>query len=279
MCKQSKKRCVGYCRISSESQMDNTSIENQIQKIKLYCKLHEIELVKIFKDEAQSGSTIDDTKRIGYNGMIKYVQYNSNNIDLLVVNKVDRIHRSGKNLLCMVEDILEPIDVAFVSITEQFDTSIPQGKLFLTMLGGFAEFERTVINERTKSGRISKAKNKKYAGGRVAYGYSLENSNTLIVNDEEADIVKRIYKLRSDRASINKIVKVLNEEGKTINNKKFSNSKVDYILKNKIYIGVYSYDGKKESNSINFKVPRIISTQLFNKVKEYNNNQSLVYKK
>ena len=279
MCKKTNKRCVGYCRISSESQIDNTSIENQIDKIKLYCELHDIELVKIFKDEAQSGSTIDDTKRTGYNDMIKYIEDSSNNIDILVVNKVDRIHRSGKNLLCMVEDILDPINVAFVSITENFDTSTAQGKLFLTMLGGFAEFERNVINERTKSGRISKAKNKQYAGGRIPFGFNLKDSDNLSVNDKESDIVKRIYQLRKDRVSLNKIVKLLNEEGQTINNKKFSNSKVDYLLKNKIYIGIYTYDGKKENNSINFKVPRVISTQLFNKVQEYNFKQSSVYKK
>lgn len=264
MCKSSKK-CVGYVRVSSLSQLDNTSIENQIEKINLYCQLHDMELIKIFKDEAESGSTVDDKKRKGYSDMIEYVS-NNDNINAIIVNKVDRIHRSGKNLLVMVEDILEPLNIAFVSITEQFDTSTAQGKLFLTMLGGFAEFERKIINERTKGGRVKKAENKGFAGGRVPYGYNLINSDTLEINEEESKVIRDIFNMRKDGIAINKIVKSLNDSEILINNKPFSNSKVDYILKNRIYIGEYSYDGDKENNNITFKVPRIISTQLFNKV-------------
>ena len=66
-----------------------------------------------------------------------------NDIDMIIVYKNDRIHRSLYNLLAMIYELQEH-EVALVSVTEMFDTSTPQGMLFLQMLGSFAEFERDV---------------------------------------------------------------------------------------------------------------------------------------
>ncbi|WMJ81256.1 recombinase family protein [Clostridium sp. MB40-C1] len=258
------KRAVGYVRVSSEGQIDNTSIGEQMEKIKLYCQLHNIELVKIFTDEGETGSKVD--KRKGYNDMIGYIQ--NNNIDAIIVNKIDRIHRSGKNLLIMVEDILEPLNIAFISITEQFDTSSPQGKLFLTMLGGFAEFERSTINARTKSGRVATAKKGKFAGGKVPFGYVLIDSEKLIleIDKKKADIVKSIFKMRADKYSLQRIANELNNEDILKDGKKWAKTSIDYILKNRAYVGEYEYNGKKENNGIKYSIPKIISKQLWNKI-------------
>lgn len=258
------KKAIGYVRVSSDTQIDNTSIDEQKKKIRLYCELHNIELIEVFCDEGETGSKIE--KREGYNNMMEYL--NNEDIDAIIVNKIDRIHRSGKNLLIMVEDILEPLNVAFVSISEQFDTSSPQGKLFLTMLGGFAEFERSTINARTKSGRVATAKQGSYAGGNIAYGYKLINSKTftLEIVDEQAKVVKKIFKERSQGKSLQRIANELNSLGLLKDKKKWSKQSIDYILKNPIYIGEYKYNGKKEKNDIKYNVPKVISKQLWNKV-------------
>ena len=83
-------------------------------------------------------------------------------IDMIIVYKNDRIHRSLYNLLAMIYE-LQNYEVALVSVTEMFDTSTPQGMLFLQMLGSFAEFERAVINERTRNGRIARLNENKWA--------------------------------------------------------------------------------------------------------------------
>ena len=247
------KKVVAYVRVSSQSQIENTSIETQIEKIELHCKLHDIVIDKIFKDEGLSAKDTND--RNSYNEMISYILDKNNNIDSVVVYKSDRLHRSLKNLLITIEDIFIPNNISFISITEQFDTSNAQGMLFLQMLGSFAEFERKIINERTKGGRLAKGKSELYLGGRVPYGYTLINSDTLTLNYEEADIIKEIFKLRTKGVSIGKL------------SKKFgmSKSKIHYIIKNKIYMGIYSYNGKVEKNKISFKVPPIVSNYIWTK--------------
>ena len=151
-----KKRAVGYCRISTLMQVDNTSLKDQEDKIRMYAKLHDIVIDEMFIDKAVSGKSTD---RPEYDKMMDYVK--ENNIDMIIVYKNDRIHRSLYNLLAMIYE-LQKYEVALVSVTEMFDTSTPQGMLFLQMLGSFAEFERAVINERTRNGRIARLNEKKY---------------------------------------------------------------------------------------------------------------------
>lgn len=245
-----KKRAVGYCRISTLMQVDNTSLKDQEDKIKMYCKLHDIVVDKIFIDKAKSGKSTD---RPEYYEMINFVK--ENDVDMIVVYKNDRIHRSLYNLLAMIYELQE-YKVALVSVTELFDTSNPQGMLFLQMLGSFAEFERAVINERTRNGRIARLNENKFVGGKPALGYKINKNGEFIVDLKEAKIVKDIFKLRSKGLSL---AKIGNKYG-------FSKQKVDYILKNKNYIGIFEYNGKKEKNEIEFKIDPIVSKYMWNKV-------------
>lgn len=245
-----KKRAVGYCRISTLMQVDNTSLKDQEDKIKMYCKLHDIDLDKVFIDKAVSGKSTD---RPEYYAMINYIK--ENDIDMIVVYKNDRIHRSLYNLLAMIYELQEH-SVALVSVTEMFDTSTPQGMLFLQMLGSFAEFERAIINERTRNGRIARLKENKFVGGKPAFGYKINENGEFEIDEEESKIVKDIFKLRSKGISLAQI-------GVRYG---FSKQKIDYILKNKNYIGVFEYKGRKEKNYISIEIKPIVSKYMWNKV-------------
>jgi site-specific DNA recombinase len=245
------KKVVSYLRISSASQIDNTSIEVQKEKIELYCKLHNIDIVETYIDEGLSAKNID---RPAYAKMMEFISKSENNIDAIIIYKSDRIHRSLKNLMVMI-DQLQEMEVGFVSLTEQFDTSTAQGLLFLQMIGSFSEFERNLIAERTHSGRISKGSKNLFPGGRIPFGYKLIDNDTLIINDD-AIIIKEIFKLRNKGLSYEKIGK----------NFDFNKQRVSYILANPIYIGKYIYHGKIEKNKINLEVPPIVSRYLWNKV-------------
>lgn len=254
-----KKRAVGYCRISTLMQVDNTSLKDQEEKIKMYAKLHDIVIEEIFIDKAISGKSTDRPK---YHEMIDYVKgvrphsgSKENNIDMIIVYKNDRIHRSLYNLLAMIYELKE-YNVDLVSVTEMFDTSNPQGMLFLQMLGSFAEFERAIINERTRNGRIARLNENKWVGGKPALGYKINKDGKFEINEEEAIIVKDIFKLRSKGLSLSKIGRKYG----------FSKQKVDYILKNKNYIGVFEYQGKKEKNDIVVEIDPIVSKYMWNKV-------------
>ncbi|MEG1059788.1 MAG: recombinase family protein [Clostridia bacterium] len=250
-----KKRAVGYCRISTLMQVDNTSLKDQEDKIKMYAKLHDIVIDKIFIDKAVSGKSTD---RPEYDNMMEHIkksQFKENKIDMIIVYKNDRIHRSLYNLLAMIYELQEQ-EVALVSVTEMFDTSTPQGMLFLQMLGSFAEFERAIINERTRNGRIARLNENKWVGGKPSLGYKVNKYGQFEIDEEEAKIVKDIFKLRSKGLSLSKIG---DKYG-------FSKQKVDYILKNKNYIGVFEYIGKKEKNDIIIEIEAIVSKYMWNKV-------------
>ena len=245
------KRVVTYLRVSTVNQEDNTSIETQREKIKLYCKLNDIQIVEEFKDEAISAK--HEHTREDYQRLIKFIGNKENKIDAIMVYKSDRIHRSLRNLMNMIS-YLQKLKIDFISITEQFDTSTAQGMLFLQMLGSFSEFERKLIAERTKSGRIANHKKELSSGGRPPFGYKMKDKK-LIVNEEEAEIVKEIFKLRN--------------KGKTLEfiGNKFGMSKqrIHGIIKNQTYTGKYTYNGKVEKNNFVLDVEPIVSRYTYNK--------------
>jgi len=271
--KQAIKSVVGYIRISSDSQKENTSIAEQKKRIQAYCISQNWELKGNFVDVAKSGSKIDE--RIEYTNMLEFAQDKYNQIDAIIVFKSDRIHRHLKNLLIMIEDDLQPHDIAFISISENFDTSTPQGMLTLQMLGSFAEFERNLINERTRSGHVVTAKSGKYAGGKIPYGYALIDGK-FTINELEAKIVREMFQMYSGGKSYGFIAKYISslikqsgdDSERSDANKNWSRTSICYILRNASYTGLLSYDGKKEKNQIQVKasIPVIISKQLFNKV-------------
>jgi len=258
-------KVVAYCRVSSESQVDNTSIDEQRKKIEAYCISQDMELVQVFVDEGISASDTKDRK--GYNDMMEYIESNDD-ITGIVVYKADRIHRRLKNLLILIEDELEPKKIAFISVSEKFDTSTAQGMLFLQMVGSFGEFERKIINERTKGGRIATAKNNKYAGGQVPYGYSVVDGE-VTEDTAKAKIVKEVFQSFVDGDSMYKIAKRLNSEGIPTKTGKgnWTVTHIQNMLQLQTYTGKSEYNGQREQNGIEQKnvYPRLISTQLFNK--------------
>ncbi|MBB6214113.1 DNA invertase Pin-like site-specific DNA recombinase [Anaerosolibacter carboniphilus] len=270
------KNVVGYARISTESQKDNTSIHEQIKRIKAYCISQNWNLINIFYDEAKSGSTTDEREQ--YNKMLEFISDEQSSVNAIVVFKADRIHRNLKNLLIMIEDELEPYEIAFISVSESFDTSTPQGMLILQMLGSFAEFEKNLINERTKTGRLATAREGKYAGGKIPFGYEVKDSKYL-VKEDEAKIIKTIFKMYSEGKSYRYIAEHLNNTSDITGDssgcsraypKRWSRTSICYILTNSTYIGVMTYDGRKEKNRIKntSSIPSIISKPLFNKVQK-----------
>jgi len=260
---ESMKKAVAYIRVSSKGQIDNTSLDNQLEKIKAYCVAYDLKLVKVFSDGAESGKS---NKRTEYNKMLNYIE--ENEVDSLMVFKADRIHRQLKNLLILIEDILTPNKISFVSVSERFDTSTPQGKLFLHMIGSFAEFERNVINERTKDGRIKTVKAGKHGGGELPFGYVKINKK-IEIDVKTSKIIELIFNLYLEKKSLAKVKKELDlQHIINKNDKPFSRQSLAFILHNETYIGVYEYDGKSENNNLASKkvYPKIITTQKFNKV-------------
>ena len=122
-------RVAVYPRVSGHEQEDNYSIPEQIDRMKKYCAARDWQIHKIYTDSGFSGASLD---RPGLQAMIKDAK--DKKIDMVLVYKLDRLSRSQKDTLYLIEDVFEASDVHFASMTENFDTSTPFGKAILGIL-------------------------------------------------------------------------------------------------------------------------------------------------
>ena len=112
-------------------------------------------------------------------------------IDVVVVHRVDRLSRSLLDF-SRVMDHLNQRGVAFVSITQNFNTATAMGRLTLHMLMSFAEFEREMISERTRDKIGASRRRGMWTGGRLPYGYGVRDKK-LVVNRVEALVVREAF--------------------------------------------------------------------------------------
>jgi site-specific DNA recombinase len=199
------KRAIFYARVSSDGQVDNTSIDTQLDRGKAYAISQGWTLDKIFIDGGESGKSTD---RASFQEMVNHIR--ESHVDVLLTFKLDRLSRNLKDLLIFIDDELDPKEIALQSVTENFNTQSAEGRLFLQMLGSFAEFERKRINERTMSGKVSTAKKGGWNGGHVPYGYrKVEGSQyDFDVDPEQSKIVQQVFKLYSQGIGYQRIKKI-----------------------------------------------------------------------
>ncbi len=149
-----------YTRVSTKNQ----TTDMQRRELKAFLKRSDWQLYKEFTDEGYSGKNTD---RPAYNRML--IDAHQKKFNVLVVWKLDRLGRSLKDLINILEE-LNSLKIDFVSYDNQIDTTTPAGKLLFSMIGGFAEFERDLMSERVKAG-LRNARNKGKVLGRPPIPY------------------------------------------------------------------------------------------------------------
>jgi DNA invertase Pin-like site-specific DNA recombinase len=139
------KQVYGYVRVSSRSQ----NYDLQVESIKDFCKMRDYELVKVFGDR-QSGKNME---REQFKKMVETLieLKNPQQIDTIVVTKLDRVGRSVSDLVGFVK-LLSAYSIDFVTTLESVDTTNSQGRLFFHIMSALAEYERELIAERTEAG-------------------------------------------------------------------------------------------------------------------------------
>jgi len=157
-------------------------------------------------------------------------------INKVVVYKLDRLTRSIKDMEEIVNE-LNDYNCSFESASEKLDTGSAMGNMFRRMLTIFAQFEVETISERTKFGLVGAAK-KGHFSGKALLGYFKENKK-LIVNDLEAEIVRRIFDLYVKGKAVCTICKLFNKEN--VLNRKWKTTTVDKVLSNYNYIGALEH--------------------------------------
>lgn len=229
-----------YVRVSTTSQMEEGySIEEQKAKLESYCDIKDWHIYKVYTDGGFSGST---TERPALEQLIKDAQ--SKLFDTVLVYKLDRLSRSQKDTLYLIEDIFLKNNIEFVSLLENFDTSTPFGRAVIGLLSVFAQLEREQIKERMQLGKLGRAKaGKSMMWAKTSYGYNYDKeTGSMTVNEYEALAVKEIFSSYLAGMSITKLRDKINDEYPK--QPAWSYRTIRGILANPVYCGLNQYKGQ-----------------------------------
>jgi site-specific DNA recombinase len=200
-------KVVGFCRVSTEDQRQNTSLESQEKDIKDYCRLHDLELVEVVKD-AETG--FGDTKnRASFVKAIGYLLRGE--ASALIVWKLDRYSRSVKDGLELFS-YFETRKWDLISVRDQIDTSTPAGRAFFQIALVFAEWERNALVERVNLGLRAKRARGEFAGGSAPYGWQIVKG-AIVLHPEESAILERMRRWHKAGETCVAIADRLNKEG------------------------------------------------------------------
>ena len=223
-----------YVRVSTDNQLENYSIEEQTDRLKAYCKAKDIQIVKIYTDGGYSGGNVN---RPALQQMLQDIDKGL--IDSVIVYKLDRLSRSQKDTLMLIEDCFLAKNVDFVSVNENFDTSTPFGRAMIGILSVFAQLEKDQITERFTMGRIGRAKNGYFhGGGNAPTGYDYIDGE-LVINDYEAIQVKDLYNRFLKGYPIHNCWQYMQQKYGGWSNE----VSVRNVLKNELYIGKVKFKG------------------------------------
>ena len=250
--KNNIKKAAIYIRVSTDAQAEEGySIEAKKEQLAAYCVSKGIKNYEFYVDGGWSGSNID---RPEIQRLIKDSQ--EGKISHCIVYKLDRLSRSQKDTLYLIEDVFIPNNVSFVSLNETLDTSTPMGKLMIGILSAFAQLERENIRLRTRMGMKERVKNGYWmGGGRVPFGYDYNKSQGTLIPNKDAKKVKKIYSLYIDGKSPQTIADILDLKYEKL---------VTQILTRKSNYGIIEYNGEEYQG----KHQPIISKEVYDKAME-----------
>lgn len=259
-----KKKTGVYLRVSTEEQAkEGFSIAAQREKLTHYAFANDWDIVDFYIDDGISGKNIKDRP-----DMVRLLQDVENGkVNNVLVYKIDRLTRSTKNLIELVE-FFNDLGCDFNSIMESIDTSSATGRMFIKIVGIFAEFERENLAERVTFGYEQKTREGNYTNTHGVYGYDyVVGDGDLLINEQEAELVRRIYNLYLQGNSMNTITKMLiQEQAPTKRGGQWNSSTLRSILTNPLYIGSirYGVDGRPTSFQVdNTRYPTILDEDTF----------------
>ena len=258
---------VAYARFSSDNQRTE-SIDAQIRAICDYCDKNGYNLVKIYKDEAISGTSTEDREQ--------FIQMINDSKDkgfnYVVVHKFDRFARNRYDH-ALYEKKLEDNGVKLLSVMEQLNDS-PDSVILKSVLTGMNEYYSLNLAREVRKGQKENALKCVHNGGIPPLGYDLSDDNTYKINEEEAKSVKLIYKMYLDGRGYATIADELNALGFTNKlGKSFKKTSIRDTLLNEKYTGTFIFGKKDKKGKLTGKelrvehgIPAIISKEVFEQV-------------
>ncbi|MEN6412180.1 MAG: recombinase family protein [Veillonellales bacterium] len=254
---------AGYVRVSKEEQAEkDLSIPAQKARIIAYCQSQGWELRDIYVDDGYSAKNLNRPEMKRLLNDCKQNMFNA-----VVVVRLDRISRSQKDVLYLIEDVFEPNEIGFKSVTQAFDTTTAFGKAAIGMIAVFAQLERDQLIERVSEAKKEAARQGRFMGGQPPFGYAHNPAKKIVeINEIEAQVIHMIYNiyLRGE-TGYQAIADKLNEQKiSPRRTKSWSRSTVRKLLTNPFYAGYIAhkeqfYKGQHDA---------IVTVEQYNEVQE-----------
>lgn len=247
-----------YLRVSTEQQIEKYGLDVQHEKLRSYCQARGWTHVTDYIDGGYSGSNLN---RPALQQLIKDIQ--AKKIDLVLVYRLDRLSRSQRDTLSLIEELFLPHHVEFISLSETIDTQTPFGRAAIGILSTFAQLERENIKERLYTCHQKMVQEEGlWAGGAgtTPYGYTRLARGQLVVNESERHHVQRIFESYLELKSVARVNKQLQAEGF----KKLRYQRLSNILKSRLYLGEVSFAGEWHKGSHE----ALITEELFHAVQQ-----------
>ena len=221
-----------YIRVSTDRQAEEGySIEVQTERLTAFTKTFDGEVsFETYIDDGYSGASLE---RPAMERLIEDAR--KRRLTHVCVYKLDRLSRSQKDTLHLIEDVFLPNDVAFISVQESFNTATAFGRAVVGILSVFAQLERENIYERTRSGMQKRVEAGYWpGGGGTPFGYDYDQEQGILVPNADAETVRRLYELYLRGFSLQSIADRLGLKYEKL---------ASQILLRKTNIGIIEYNG------------------------------------
>ncbi len=237
-------RCAIYTRKSSEEGLEQefNSLHAQREACEAYIASQRSEGWVLVRDRYDDGGISGGTlERPGLKQLLADIE--DGLIDVVVVYKIDRLSRSLMDFSKLVE-VFDRNGVTFVSVTQSFNTTTSMGRLTLNILLSFAQFEREVTAERIRDKVKASRMKGMWMGGYVPLGYDVRDRK-LVVNDEEAAKVRRVFERFVEVGSATVLARELRRDGfRSKQGTLIDKGYLYRLLNNHVYRGLAVHKGK-----------------------------------
>jgi len=287
----SKRRVAAYCRVSTDNVAQESSFESQVNYYTNYINSRvDWIMVDIFADEGISGTSTE--KRTDFKRMIEDCK--AGKIDMVVTKSISRFARNTMDCLNFVR-MLKEKDIAVYFETENINTLDTTGEVLLTILSSLAQDDSRKLSENTKWGIARQFESGKVMVNTTRFlGYDKNDDGELVINEKEAELVRRVFSEFLEGKSYNAIAKGLSKDKiKTVTgNEKWWDSTISGMLENEKYYGnallqktitVDFLNHKRKANKgqaqkfmVNENHPPIIDKEMFDKVQDEKERRALL---
>ena len=248
------KKAVIYARYSSDNQSEQ-SIEGQVRVCNEYAQRNDILIVNSYIDRAMTGT---NDHRPEFQRMIS--DSSKKEWDYVIVYKLDRFSRD-KYETVIHRKTLKDNGVKLLSAMENIPDT-PEGIILEGLLESMNQYFSAELSQKTKRGMRETRLKGNYQGGKIVYGYRVENKK-VVINEDEASVIRYMFERYDAGAYVRDIVATLKTKGISNRGKPFAKSTVYRMLVMERYSGTYRFGDEVYENIY----PPIISKELFNRVK------------